>query len=139
MKAPAASSAVVRKRMQRTPQRDTPEELAIRSILHRSGLRFRVHASAVPGLRSRPDIVFGRTRVAVFIDGCFWHGCPKHGTWPKANAEWWKNKIEANRARDRRTTTVLRRSGWMVLRLWTHESASHAAKRIIAALRRRSN
>src|SRR5262245_50663320 len=84
---PEASSADVRRRMQGTPRRDTPCELALRSAVYATGLRFRVDWP-VPGTRRRADLAFVRARVVVFVDGCFWHGCPKHGTWPKANADW---------------------------------------------------
>src|SRR5262249_39617381 len=94
------SSPAVRRRMQATPQRDTPCELALRSAVHRLGLRYRVDWR-VPGTRRRADLAFVNTRVLVFVDGCFWHGCPEHGTWPKANASWWRDKIEANQQRDR--------------------------------------
>src|SRR5438445_11107238 len=96
---PHASSDVVRRRMQVTPRRDTPCELALRSAAHRLGLRFRVDWQ-LPALRRRADLAFINARVAVFVDGCFWHGCPVHGTWPKTNAKWWRAKIEANRQRD---------------------------------------
>src|SRR5213593_3020446 len=92
---PEASSPAVRYRMQVTPQRDTPREVALRKALHRLGLRFRVDR-AVVGMRRRADVVFVRARVVIFVDGCFWHGCPIHGTWPKANASWWRNKIRSN-------------------------------------------
>jgi DNA mismatch endonuclease (patch repair protein) len=129
-------TALVRRRMQRTPQCDTPEELAIRSLLHKAGYRFLVN-SPVSGSRSRPDIVFCRRRVAVFIDGCFWHGCPRHATWPKMNAEWWRNKILGNKARDLRTVRLLRRAGWKVLRIWAHEPPERAVRRIVRLLNAR--
>src|SRR5260370_24834470 len=98
--------------MRTTGRRDTPPELRIRSLLHRRGYRFRVDVSPVLATRSRADIVFRRLKVAVYIDGCFWHGCPLHGTWPKANADWWRSKIESNRSRDRKTIASLVASGW---------------------------
>ena len=136
---PSASSAVVRLRMRNTPRRDTPEELAIRSALHRLGFRFRVDATVMEGLRTRADLVFRTARVAVFVDGCFWHGCPQHGTWPKANADWWRAKIRDNRARDTRTNLALRRAGWLVIRIWAHRQPDDAAKQIAGVLRRRLN
>src|SRR4051812_20892560 len=96
---PKASSSHVRLRMQRTPQRDTPCELAIRSAVHRLGLRFRVDWK-VPGTRRRADLAFVSQKLAVFVDGCFWHSCPKHATWPKANANWWRHKLATNVRRD---------------------------------------
>src|SRR5687768_13961014 len=97
---PPPSSAAVRRRMRATKQRDTPAEVMLRSALHRVGLRFRVDCRPIIQLRTRADIVFRRARVAVFIDGCFWHGCPKHGSWPTRNGEWWRTKILGNRQRD---------------------------------------
>src|SRR5919204_4874110 len=110
--APPASSAEVRRRMQATRQRDTPAEVALRSALHRLGLRFRVQRRPVAGLKRRADIVFAPAQVAVFVDGCFWHGCPEHATWPKKNADWWQEKIEGNRRRDADTDARLTEAGW---------------------------
>jgi DNA mismatch endonuclease, patch repair protein len=130
---PEASSADVRRRMQVTPRRDTPCEIAVRSAVHAMGLRFRVDWS-LPGTRRRADLAFVRARVAVFVDGCFWHGCPEHGTWPKANAEWWRNKIVTNVERDRDTDARLKASGWTVLRFWEHDEATRAARAIQRAV-----
>lgn len=127
---PAASSEQVRRRMQRTPRRDTPCERLVRSALHRMGLRYRVDRAVIPTLRRRADVVFRRAKIVVFIDGCFWHGCPQHATWPKANAAWWREKIEANRLRDKDTNARLRDAGWTVLRVWEHEDPVQAASRI---------
>jgi DNA mismatch endonuclease (patch repair protein) len=115
--------------MKRQRRRDTQAEVALRSLLHRDGLRFRVHYR-LPGLRRQADIAFPRARVAVFVDGCFWHGCPEHGTWPKANADWWRAKIEANRRRDAETDRALAEQGWAVIRVWEHEVPEHAAQKI---------
>jgi DNA mismatch endonuclease, patch repair protein len=119
--------------MQRQRRRDTAPELAIRSALHRAGARYRVDHS-LPGLRRRGDIVFAGRRVVVFVDGCFWHGCPEHATWPMENAEWWRNKIEANRARDRDTDARLSNDGWTVVRIWEHEAPEKAVARIVCVL-----
>ena len=135
---PAATSQHVRHRMRLTRRRDTPAELALRSWLHRLGLRFRVDSRPLPAVRRRADVLFGAARVAVFVDGCFWHGCPTHGTWPKANAAWWREKIEGNRRRDEDTDARLNEAGWVVVRLWAHDDASQAARRIAALLRGRS-
>ncbi len=116
-----------------TRRRDTKPELAIRALLHRWGYRYRVDVAPVPGLRRRADILFPRVRLAVFVDGCFWHGCPIHGTWPKANAGWWRAKIEANRSRDRDTDSRLEEEGWYAVRVWEHEEPREAAERIALA------
>lgn len=107
-------------RMRSIGQRDTDCELRLRSHLHSSGLRFRVD-HRIAGVRTRPDIVFTRAKVAVFVDGCFWHGCPIHGTTSKTNSEFWRAKIAGNRARDARSTQSLIDAGWRVVRLWSHE------------------
>ena len=121
--------------MQSARQRDTAPEIALRSELHRRGLRFYVDRAPNPVLRRRADILFPRRRVAIYIDGCFWHGCPEHGTWPKANADWWREKIEMNRARDRDTERRLSAAGWKVVRAWEHEDAVLVANRIVKALK----
>ncbi len=125
----------IRRRMERQARRDTAPELAVRRALHAMGLRYRVDLSPLPGLRSRADIVFTRQRVAAFVDGCFWHGCPDHGTLPKHNAAWWAEKIEANRRRDRRVDDTLRAAGWVVVRIWEHEDPVAAAERIAQVVR----
>jgi DNA mismatch endonuclease (patch repair protein) len=122
--------------MQRTPRRDTPCELAVRSAVHALGLRFRVDWP-LPGTRRRADLAFTRAKVAVFVDGCFWHGCPQHVTWPTANAEWWRSKIRTNMRRDRDTDALLRERGWTVLRCWEHDDAERAAMKVRSTLRSR--
>ena len=120
--------------MQRTKRRDTPAEVAIRKELYRRGLRYRVDA-AIPGVtRSRPDIVFTAKKVAVYVDGCFWHSCPEHGTQPTANREWWEEKLAANVERDRRHDAELEAAGWVVIRIWEHEDPVEAADTIAAVL-----
>lgn len=121
-----------------TRHRDTGIELALRRALRELGLRYRVDA-ALDGLRRRADVLFPRVKVAVFVDGCFWHGCPNHGTWPKANAAWWRAKIMANVARDRDTDARLRAAGWRVLRVWEHHDPIRAATRIAAAVQKRAS
>ncbi|MFF3344943.1 very short patch repair endonuclease [Streptomyces sp. NPDC002779] len=118
--------------MSRQASRDTRPELVVRRLLHAAGLRYRVHYP-VPGMRRRSmDIAFSRLRIAVFLDGCYWHGCPQHATHPRSNAEWWRVKLERNIARDRETTDHLTAAGWAVLRFWEHESADDVARRIKA-------
>ncbi len=123
--------------MRRTGRRDTRPEIALRSVLHRRGLRFRVDRAVLPDRRRRADIVFGPLRVAIFVDGCFWHGCPEHGSWPKANSEFWRDKIETNRRRDEDTNERLQVEGWAVVRVWEHEDPGVAADRIEQLLRSR--
>ncbi|MFD6493119.1 very short patch repair endonuclease [Streptomyces sp. NPDC060188] len=123
--------------MSRQGSRDTAPEIAVRRLLHASGLRYRVNVP-VPGLPRRTiDIAFGKAKVAIFMDGCFWHGCPEHATQPKANAEWWRSKLDKNMARDRETTEHLAETGWVVLRFWEHEASTTVASRIEAALTER--
>jgi DNA mismatch endonuclease (patch repair protein) len=125
-----ASSFETSRRMASVRQRNTLAEIELRKILHARGLRYRLHAALVTKPRRTVDIVFPGSRVAVFVDGCFWHGCPEHGSWPKSNADFWREKIETNRARDADTDLRLRALGWEVIRVWTHEDASDAAERI---------
>lgn len=134
---PEPSSDEARRRMESTGQRDTAAELALRSVLHRKGLRFRVDQAPIRGVRRRADIVFRKARVAVYVDGCFWHCCPVHGTWPKANAEWWRGKLETNHARDVDTDRKLRDVGWIPVRVWEHEDPQEAADRIEQLVRER--
>lgn len=128
------ASAGVRRRMQQQRERDTGLERRIRTLLHAHGLRFRLHRRLLPNSRREVDIVFASARVAVFVDGCFWHGCPDHATWPKNNAEFWRDKIEANRHRDAETSDRLRELGWTVIRVWEHELPEEAAERIRSAV-----
>jgi DNA mismatch endonuclease, patch repair protein len=99
-------------------------------------MRYRVDA-VLPGMRRRADLLFASARVAVFVDGCFWHGCPEHGTMPKNNAAWWSAKIAANADRDRDTDRRLTAAGWAVLRIWEHEAPEGAADRIATTVRTR--
>jgi DNA mismatch endonuclease, patch repair protein len=131
---PPASSPAALRRMQTARQRDTRPELAVRSELHRRGLRFYVDRAPIPSLRRRADIIFPRRKITVFIHGCFWHGCPEHGTWPRANAAWWRAKIERNQARDHDTVCRLAAAGWTVVTVWEHESPTDAADRVVMAL-----
>ncbi|MEU5437707.1 very short patch repair endonuclease [Streptomyces sp. NPDC020719] len=131
------TSAAVRARMSRQRSRDTGVEVALRRVLHAMGLRFRIHRRPLPGIRREADVVFGPARVAVFVDGCFWHGCPEHGTWPKNNAEFWRSKIEGNRARDRDTDARLAEAGWLAVRVWEHEDPAAAAIEIHETVQQR--
>lgn len=109
-------------------------ERALRSELHRRGLRFRKHISPVPGLRCKPDVVFTKAQLAVFVDGCFWHRCPEHSRPATINGDWWSDKLQANVVRDRRNDEALRQAGWTVLRLWEHEPLEAMAARVELAL-----
>ncbi|MFJ6069606.1 very short patch repair endonuclease [Streptomyces sp. NPDC093065] len=134
---PIPSSASVSARMSRQGSRDTAPEIAVRRLLHASGMRYRVNVP-VPGMTRRTiDIVFPRARVAIFLDGCFWHGCPQHATQPKSNAEWWRAKLDKNMARDTETSGHLQDQGWAVLRFWEHESSEEVAARVRAVVKRR--
>lgn len=134
-----ASSPGNLKSMRSNRPRDTKPELAVRRLLHAAGLRYRVARRPVPQVRRTADVVFGPVKVAVFIDGCYWHGCPEHGQRPKTNAEFWNAKIDGNVRRDRETDRLLAEAGWTVLRYWEHEPAAECAARIIeAVLARRS-
>ena len=127
---PPASSEAVRRRMQSTPQRDTPAELRVRRALHSMGLRYSVDAKPLSNSPRRADIVFRRAKIAVLVDGCFWHGCPLHVSWPRANARFWRQKIGANRARDAKTDRELKKHGWLAIRVWEHQDPSRAARLI---------
>jgi DNA mismatch endonuclease (patch repair protein) len=134
---PQPTSAQVSARMRRNPRRDTRPEVALRSELHRRGLRFRKDLPLrVPGRVVRPDVAFTATRLAVFVDGCFWHACPAHGNQPRANTDYWRPKLERNIARDRAVDQALLAAGWDILRAWEHEPASQIADRVEAAVRK---
>ena len=109
---------------------DTRPERALRSALHARGLRFFKNRSPVHGMRCRVDIVFPTERIAVFVDGCFWHRCPTHGVSPRANSDYWRAKLDRNVARDRRNNESLGEAGWDVVRVWEHEDPSLAAEMI---------
>ena len=125
--------------MQAQRRRDTAPELALRRELHRAGLRYRVDVPPLPDLRRRADVVFTRARVAVFVDGCFWHGCDRHGRRRHdVNGWYWPEKIARNRQRDADTDSRLADAGWTVLRVWEHEEPADAARRVGLAVRARA-
>lgn len=128
--APRPSSLDAQRRMERQPRTDTQPEIALRRELHGRGLRYRLQQRLLPETRRTADIVFPRPRVVVEVRGCFWHGCPEHSTVPKANREWWADKIETNRRRDADTDSRLREAGWTVVVVWEHEDVVEAAERI---------
>jgi DNA mismatch endonuclease, patch repair protein len=125
---PSSDAALAR--MKAAKPRDTKPEKAIRSILHKRGLRYQIDIRPIENLNRRADIVFRAAKVAVFVDGCFWHGCPIHGTQAKANAEFWKNKIERNQERDAETNQLLKKAGWKVVRVWEHEDPEKTSAKI---------
>lgn len=130
------SSPGVSARMSLQASRDTAPEVAVRKLLHASGYRYRLN-ERVPNMSRRTiDIAFTRAKVAVFLDGCFWHGCPEHATHPKANAEWWRSKLDRNMARDRETNEHLTAAGWTVLRFWEHEAPTRVAEQVAEAVDR---
>jgi DNA mismatch endonuclease (patch repair protein) len=131
-----ATSEGSRRSMLGNKRRDTKPELAVRRLLHAQGFRYRVDYRPTQTVRSRADIVFTKQRVAVFIDGCFWHGCPEHATHPKANADYWLPKLKRNKERDAKVTAVLAGLGWSVLRFWEHQPPSQVANDIAMQVRR---
>ncbi|RFU21157.1 very short patch repair endonuclease [Geodermatophilus marinus] len=131
---PGATSAEISRRMSRLRRRDNRPEMAVRRLLYARGLRYRV-CFRIPGQRRRTiDIVFVGARLAVYIDGCFWHGCPEHQHMPKANTSWWVQKMAMNRARDAAATAQLEGLGWTVLRFWEHEDPKAVVTTIVARL-----
>ena len=126
--------------MQANTPRDTKPELALRRAVHARGLRYYVNRRPVKAVRRTADLVFPRLRLAVFLDGCFWHGCPQHHTVAKTNAAFWAEKLATNRRRDAGTNELLADAGWTVVRVWEHEATDEAAARIaetVSALRAR--
>jgi DNA mismatch endonuclease (patch repair protein) len=126
----------VRRSMQSNRSSDTKPELALRSILHAKGLRYRVNHRPLPEVRHTADVVFTRARVAVFVDGCWWHRCPQHYTEPKSNTGYWVPKIERNVARDAKVDGLLAAAGWTVIRAWEHDDPAEVADRVEHAVRR---
>lgn len=129
-KGPPASSQAARSRMLAAKQRDTKPEIELQTLLEKAGLQFEVNALLPIGLRRRADILIRDAQLAVFVDGCFWHGCPIHGTWPKQNAEFWRKKIETNKQRDRDTDNRLQEAGWRVIRVWEHQDMEEVSDSI---------
>ncbi|MFJ8165044.1 very short patch repair endonuclease [Streptomyces sp. NPDC096136] len=134
-----ASSAANRRSMRGNRSRDTSPERALRSLLHARGLRYRVAAKPLPGMRRTADLVFRPAKVAVFVDGCFWHGCPDHFVPPKTNPSYWRDKIGGNVRRDRETDARLAAEGWLVMRFWEHEGAAACAEAVVEAVSARRN
>jgi DNA mismatch endonuclease (patch repair protein) len=118
--------------MKRQAKRNTKPEILLRQALTRLGLRYRVELAPVESVRSKADIVFPGPKIAVFVHGCFWHGCPEHHRATKSNTKWWADKIAANRARDKQTRMALEAASWTVVQVWEHEAPGSAAERIAA-------
>lgn len=137
MTGPAAPTPAVRRVMQGNVSADTVPERVLRGALHRAGLRFRKHTRPASDVRCTADAVFAGARVVVFVDGCFWHGCPEHFREPRANAGWWMAKIAGNRDRDARRTRQLRARGWSVIRVWEHEVRGASLASVVERVRRR--
>ena len=130
-----ATSEATRKSMQANKSRDTGPELALRHELFRRGMRYRVGVAPLPGVRRTVDIVFPRAKVAVLVDGCFWHGCPEHRRAPKSHSDYWDAKVKRNMERDKATTQMLQDAGWNVIRLWEHEPVDQMADTVQQAVR----
>jgi DNA mismatch endonuclease (patch repair protein) len=126
---------MVSAQMSRMPRSSTKPELALRRALHARGLRFRIHRRDLPGT---PDIVLSRARIAVFVDGCFWHGCSEHGVMPKSNHEWWEAKLATNALRDRRKDAELQKLGWLPMHVWEHTPVDEMTQAVVAAWRLRT-
>jgi DNA mismatch endonuclease (patch repair protein) len=123
--------------MQAQKTTGTRMELQVRQGLHALGYRYRVNRRPLPDQKFRGDIVWTGRRLVVFLDGCFWHGCPVHGTTPNSNTEWWRDKINSNQDRDRRVDEILRQRGWTVLRFWEHDNADEVIRSIALHLESR--
>ena len=141
-RAPRSRSSAVRAVMLANTGGNSQPERILRSALHRLGLRFFKHKRPIASFRCAADVVFPRAKVCVFIDGCFWHGCPKHHSTPHSNSAWWREKIAANVTRDERQAKRLRKEGWVVVRVWEHDigekSLPAIALRILKAIERRT-
>ncbi|MFD6915363.1 very short patch repair endonuclease [Streptomyces virginiae] len=130
-----ASTPAVRASMKGNRGRDTKPEKVLRSLLFKEGLRYRVNAPPVQGLRRSADVLFPKARVAVFVDGCFWHVCPEHHRPATKNKEFWTEKFAENQRRDAETNRILEEAGWTVIRAWEHEAPDKVARRVISAVR----
>lgn len=135
-RAPAASSAFVRRVMTANYGSDLSPEKTLRIALRKAGLRFQQNVRPIDDVRCTADIVFPRRHVCVFVDGCFWHCCPRHFTAPRTNRRWWQEKIQANKDRDKRQRSGLRSAGWQVIRVWEHQltNIDHVVARILRAV-----
>ena len=123
----AALNEQVSEQMRRMPSKNSKPEVALRRELHKLGLRYRIHGTKLPGT---PDVVFQKAKIAVFVDGCYWHFCPMHGNLPKSNRRWWRNKFAENQKRDKRKDLELEAMGWLAVHVWEHEDPVETARMI---------
>tara|TARA_Y100001970_G_C14112963_1_gene791942 strand:- start:323 stop:781 length:459 start_codon:yes stop_codon:yes gene_type:complete len=133
-KRPTPKNIKVSEQMRRMPSKDSLPELKIRKALYAKGVRYRIHRKDLPG---KPDIAVGPAKVAIFVDGCFWHNCPDHGTVPKNNHQWWVEKFKRNRERDLQKDEDLRERDWLPIHVWEHEDPNEATEKIIKIIRER--
>jgi DNA mismatch endonuclease (patch repair protein) len=136
-RAPSASSPTVRRVMIANQSSNTAPERLLRSALLKAGVRFRQNVRPISNLKCKADIVFRSQRLCVFVDGCFWHGCPKHFGCPKTNSSWWNEKIGATKGRDRTQSALLRMAGWNVLRIWEHEITPTKVSSVVERIKQR--
>jgi DNA mismatch endonuclease (patch repair protein) len=134
-RAPAASSPTVQRVMLANRSSNTTPERLLRSALFNAGVRFRRNVRPVANLKCEADIVLRKRRLCIFVDGCFWHGCPKHFGCPKTNSSWWNEKIEATKARDCNQSALLKAAGWNVLRIWEHEIAPTRVSSVVSRIK----
>jgi DNA mismatch endonuclease, patch repair protein len=135
---PMSSSVEATKRMLAVRRRGTDCELKLAFELARLNIVFEQHVPVLTDWKLEPDFVFRAAKLAIFVDGCFWHGCPAHGSIPRANREWWKEKIAANKQRDRRNVRRLKANGWMARRFWAHESSHKIVSTVLTLLQQRA-
>lgn len=136
---PSPADAETSLRMKRVRRRDTLPEVALRSEIHRLGLRYAIDRRPISSVRRRADLVFRSAKVAVFVNGCYWHACPIHGSWPRNNARWWRAKLLRNRERDQETDEILGQQGWISVRVWEHDDPKAIACSVARVVRRRRN
>ena len=137
VKTPKSRSIAVRNVMRANKGVDTGPEIRLRSLVHRAGLRYAIDVRPESDINRRADLVFREAKVAVFVNGCFWHGCPKHYSPPKSNKRYWSEKVRRNRERDAETRSLLKRRGWRVLVFWEHQPAQRCSERVVSIVSER--
>lgn len=135
-RAPSASSPTVRRVMIANQSSNTIPERLLRSALFKNGMHFRKNVRPISKVKCKADILFRSQRLCIFVDGCFWHGCPKHFECPKTNSSWWNEKIEATKDRDRTQTALLRKAGWNVVRIWEHDITLKKVSSVVKKIKR---